>query len=302
MHVDVARFASDDFNPFHDRHRWQTVSGNPFGGVIALGFQLSTFVDECVQRVRAEEGLAAERARFSRVKMTFVDALRTDDTATVEVKSTVLATQRQTYSNRVVARTTRGLAAKGVYTSALRPTLLNEIASPSLAAVQALPDCSFLDAGRFFLKRRYLTTANAKNFLLGANIDPNRHIDEIASRAMFPPLFPAAMLSAALLERARQRGHDFLAEPMVYSKHAIEIDLDALACVRSDARVCFLISNPRESITRDVRSWVFPCAALSAAGTRLLAAELTLILLGGTKRTHNCVQAMSSRDSPEPTV
>ena len=59
LHIDVARFASDDFNPFHDRHKWQRIAGNPFGGPIALGFQLGACGLEAVRDARR----AAVRAR-----------------------------------------------------------------------------------------------------------------------------------------------------------------------------------------------------------------------------------------------
>ncbi len=40
IHIEVARNATDDFNPFHDKNRWQNVASNPFGGPIVLGFKL----------------------------------------------------------------------------------------------------------------------------------------------------------------------------------------------------------------------------------------------------------------------
>ena len=39
IHVDAARNAADDFNPFHDPHHWQRIVANPFPGPLVLGFQ-----------------------------------------------------------------------------------------------------------------------------------------------------------------------------------------------------------------------------------------------------------------------
>ena len=40
IHIDAARNASDDFNPFHDPYKWDAINNNPFGSTIVLGFQL----------------------------------------------------------------------------------------------------------------------------------------------------------------------------------------------------------------------------------------------------------------------
>ena len=59
LHIDVARFATDDFNPFHDRNKWQRIEGNPFGGTIALGFQLIEL--RAARRLDAARGGTAAR-------------------------------------------------------------------------------------------------------------------------------------------------------------------------------------------------------------------------------------------------
>ena len=66
IHIDVVRNATDDFNPFHDPNRWQNIQENPFGGPIALGFQLvGLALDRIVQHREAQgERQLAARARF----------------------------------------------------------------------------------------------------------------------------------------------------------------------------------------------------------------------------------------------
>ena len=70
-------------------------------------------------------------------------------------------------------------------------------------------DRTFLQDQDLFLKRKYMTTSNAKNFLSGSLVEQAEYIDEIAEKVKFPELFPCALLSNALLERAWQEGHDF---------------------------------------------------------------------------------------------
>ena len=52
IHIDVARNATDDFNPFHDKNRWQRVAGNPFSGPILLGFQLECLIEDQLLQYR----------------------------------------------------------------------------------------------------------------------------------------------------------------------------------------------------------------------------------------------------------
>ena len=56
IHIEVARNATDDFNPFHDKNRWQNVTDNPFGGPIVLGFQLECLIAHHMQQFREQQG------------------------------------------------------------------------------------------------------------------------------------------------------------------------------------------------------------------------------------------------------
>ena len=56
IHIEVARNATDDFNPFHDKHRWHNVADNPFGGPIALGFQLECLIEQHMRLYRKQHG------------------------------------------------------------------------------------------------------------------------------------------------------------------------------------------------------------------------------------------------------
>ncbi len=50
FHIDVARNSSDDFTPLHDRQKWRTVRGNPYGGAIVSAFQLGSLVEFQVRK------------------------------------------------------------------------------------------------------------------------------------------------------------------------------------------------------------------------------------------------------------
>ena len=81
IHIDVVRNATDDFNPFHDPQRWQNIEKNPFGGPIALGFQLVALALDKLSSYRREHGeehIADEnRLHFSNYQFTFASAVVT---------------------------------------------------------------------------------------------------------------------------------------------------------------------------------------------------------------------------------
>jgi hypothetical protein len=123
----------------------------------------------------------------------------------------------------------------------------------------------------YFLKRKFMSTANAKNFLLGANVDPAVYFDELEDRVRFTELFPVSLVSCALLERGTRHGHDFMQAPMVYSYHDIVVDRDVAMRLRSNdtLNVCF---------------------GYTGAGDRLFSAEIGLVPLA----------ALASRDLASP--
>ncbi|MDH3561594.1 MAG: hypothetical protein OEN52_11645, partial [Gammaproteobacteria bacterium] len=60
IHIDAARNATDDFNPFHDPWKWDHIHGNPFGMPIVLGFQRDSSARLCmpetVSLFRSDDG------------------------------------------------------------------------------------------------------------------------------------------------------------------------------------------------------------------------------------------------------
>ena len=52
IHIDAARNATDDFNPFHDPRKASLIRANPYAGPIVLGFQLECLIADDVERQR----------------------------------------------------------------------------------------------------------------------------------------------------------------------------------------------------------------------------------------------------------
>ena len=66
VHIDVARNATDDFNLFHDNNNCNQIVNNPFGGPIALGFQLECFIEDYVKQYRQQNN---EQETISKYKL-----------------------------------------------------------------------------------------------------------------------------------------------------------------------------------------------------------------------------------------
>jgi len=273
FHIDVARFASDDFNPFHDRHKWQGIAGNPFGGPIALGFQLGACGMEAVREARHAAGITGE-PRYSTLQIRFVDAVRAGDVLHVAVRDRPSADAPRPH--RFVVKRNGRTAALG----ALHGTHAGPATPPDEAdfarSLDRLPDRSVVPGAGWFLKRKFMLTANAKNFLAAAGIDPFRYFDELADRVHFPEIYPASLISSALLEHGLQRRHDFMANPMVYSQHEITTDREVLARLRSNDRLNIVVSHPPDATAQRV---VHRCLAFTAHGERLFTADIALVPL-----------------------
>ncbi|HNO61848.1 MAG TPA: hypothetical protein PKH44_14530, partial [Plasticicumulans sp.] len=114
--------------------------------------------------------------------------------------------------------------------------------APFPGPLRAQPDrCQ---RGPWFLKRKFASVGHAKNFLAGALADQALWFDELAPRSVFPQTYAAALLSCALLEQATAAGHDFCAEPLVYTAHHLSILAPAVAGLRSNDALHLLVHGP----------------------------------------------------------
>ena len=284
IHIDVARNSTDDFNPFHDPHRFDRILANPYPQPIVLGFQLECLCGFLVERLRdgAEERARDPTLRFRNFQFTFADALWRDEACTIEVKPTALRTDPPALSNRVLVKK----AGRAVLLGQVRDTPAPAISAaedlPLAVDLRQLPDRSVLPGTPWFLKRKFLNTANAKNFLAGSLVDQTYYFDEIAEKVRFPELFPCALASCALLEKAWSEGHDFMADPMVYVAHAISVDRVLAAALRSNdvlhilARGPTVVAGSRALGGSDLVLQRYHCAGLVRDQRVLYAADIDL--------------------------
>lgn len=280
LHIDVARFATDDFNPFHDRHKWHRLAGNPFGGPIALGFQLTAFA---LHETGALHPGALPAHRYVNLRVSFADAVRADESVELTVKPAQESDGGATLSHRIALRSTRNLALTGHVRFLSRD---DRAAPPPVMplSLNRLRDRTDVPGTDYFLKRKYMTTANAKNFLLGANVDPAGYFDELEERVHFMPMFPASLLSCALLERGHRLGYDFLREPMVYAFHDLLLDRDVARRLRSNDTLNMLVSGERTTgaaaATAAKRAQrVHHCLGYTGQGECLFRADIGLVPL-----------------------
>ncbi|MEO8536673.1 MAG: hypothetical protein ABI533_04045 [Betaproteobacteria bacterium] len=248
IHIDAARNATDDFNPFHDPRKSGLIRGNPYEGTIVLGFQLECLIAAEIDRHRRASGenaiIEREALHYRNYQLTFADALRPGQAFGVQIKPTLAAADPASLSNRVVVRSARGLVMIGHVRDTGTALYGGDADVASFAPLRDAPDRAYVDGTRYFLKRKFMNTGNAKNFLAGSLCDQGEYFDELADRVTFPDLFPVALLSCALLEKAMHGAHDFLANPMVYVSHAISVDRRLARGLRSNDALHMLVAGP----------------------------------------------------------
>lgn len=255
LHIDIARNSTDDFNLFHDSRRWQQINGNPFNGPITLGFQLESLIEGKINDFRQQQGelelLAEHRLNFSNYQFNFINAIKPGQRVEVDIKASQFKTEPSpVLSNRIVVKADGELALTGYKKETAEPLFL---ANPNLSRIGELkiqPDRCFLHNG-FFLKRKFMMTSNAKNFLCASLRDQTVYFDELRDQVIFPEMFPCALLSSALLEKALKWLHDFERNPMVYTSHKISIDRQCLARLRSNDAVHILIKPAEDCAAHD---------------------------------------------------
>jgi hypothetical protein len=250
FHIDVARNSTDDFNPFHDPFRWQNVRGNPFGSTIVLGFQLAFLAAERVRLFRRHddgETAAAQAATgFGNYDFVFADALRPGEAFALEIRKTLdKRDQGGGISNRVVVRKRGGgLVLMGTLSDTAEPRFENGATLGDIPLLDALPDRVPIPGTPYFHKQKFLNTSNGKNFCLASLVEQQGYFDELIERVCFPELFTAALLSSALLEKARGEGYDFEGDPVVYTRHQISVDHALQVTLRSNDRLHLLVEGP----------------------------------------------------------
>jgi len=146
-------------------------------------------------------------------------------------------------SNRISVKTDGKLALMGFKKESEKALFLAETDFSDLGRLQGLNDRSYIQENGFFLKRKFMNTSNAKNFLCGTFFDQSLYFDELNDKADFPEIFPCSLVSSALLEKALKNHHDFEKEPMVYTTHKITLDRLLLSKLKSNDALHMLIKE-----------------------------------------------------------
>ena len=246
IHIEVARAASDDFNLFHDKHKWLQITHNPFKGPIVLGFQLNTLIEhqmKLYREARHEDGIIAEnQLRYSNYQITFVNALRPRQELLLDIKKTLIATIPDlTLTNRIAIKSQGKTILLGYKKETKQPLFLADTDLSHLPDLNALPDMTMVPGTEFFLKRKLMTNGNVKNFLSGSLAEQSDYFDELAHVAHYPEVFPVSLTSGALLEKAQMEQHDFKRNPMVYTSHDFSVDRSSLAQVKNNDKLHILV-------------------------------------------------------------
>lgn len=290
VHLDAARNSTDDFNPFHDPYKWDRIRANPFDGPIALGFQLEALVAHRLELLREESGenALADRhgLRFSNYQFSFAGVVYPGEDFRVDIKATSnrIAGSGQ-LANRLTLRKGRRLVMLGYQRETRGPLVLPNAEFTGLGELGHCKDRSFLNNEGGFLKRKFLNTSNAKNFLIGSLVDQHYYFDEIEGRIRFPVIFPVALLSCALLEKAQQEDYDFYTRPMVYTSHDISVDKQLLAQLNSNDRLHILVQGPEplqseKGLGRsDIAQTCYRCYGLVEDNRILYRAKVSMALL-----------------------
>ncbi len=252
IHIEVARNASDDFNLFHDKHKWLQINHNPFRGPIVLGYQLNTLIEYQIRLHRAahheNQIISENNLRYSNYQITFVNALRPGTPFQLEIKKTLIKTiPNLTLGNRVAIKAEGQTILLGFKKETQSPLFLGDVQFNKLPNLNVISDKTTIPGTEYFLKRKFLNNGNVKNFLSGSLAEQSDYFDEIDHIANYPEIFPCSLASGALLEKAQLENHDFKRNPMVYTSHEISIDRKHLSTLKNDDKLYILVKQHPES-------------------------------------------------------
>ena len=253
IHIEVARNASDDFNLFHDKHKWLQITHNPFKGPIVLGFQLNTLIEYQMRLYREaqheDQIIAENQLRYSNYQITFVNALRPKQEVTLDIRKTLINTIPElTLTNRVAMKANGKTILLGYKKETQVPLFLANEDLSQLPDLSKLPDKSMVPGTDFFLKRKWMLNGNVKNFLSGSLAEQSDYFDELVNFANYPEIFPCSLTSGALLEKAQLENHDFKRNPMVYTSHEISVDRLSLGQIKNADKLHILVRQLPESV------------------------------------------------------
>ncbi|EAR22840.1 hypothetical protein [Nitrococcus mobilis] len=247
LHIDIARNSTDDFNLFHDKKKWHQIHHNPFGGPIVLGFQLEAFIEGAVRehRITYQDDIliAQKNLQYSNYQFSFANPVKPEQVIDIKINRSLFSNDllNPILSNRVSLKSGGKLSMAGYKKESQKPLFLPNPDLPDFKRLINASDREFLGDTGFFIKRKFMNTSNAKNFLAGSLIEQSDYFDEIEGKANFPEMFPCALISCALLENVIKEKLDFKRNPMVYTSHKISIDRHHLSHLKSNDSLHLLV-------------------------------------------------------------
>ena len=286
IHIEVARNASDDFNLFHDKHKWLQITHNPFKGPIVLGFQLNTLIEYQMRLYREahhENKIIDEnKLRYSNYQITFVNAVRPGHPIELEIRKTLIKTiPSLTLGNRISVKSDNRTVLLGFKKETQEALVLPDTDLSSLPDLNEIKDRTTIPNSSYFLKRKYLNNGNAKNFLSGSLVEQSDYFDELTHTANYPEIFPCSLTSGALLEKAQLENHNFKRNPMVYTSHEISVDRYCLLQLKNYDKLHFLVEQMPESSSNTLNNTnimlrVYHCYGLTKNQDILFRAKMSL--------------------------
>lgn len=287
VHIDVARNSTDDFNPFHDPNKWVMVRDNPYGGPIVLAFQVEFLIEYLLDRSRVRnerELIARHDLRFTNYQFIFANVIKPGEPFDVDISRSIFRFRdNSTLSNRVMVKKQNGPVLFGYHRLSAYPLYLPEESFSHLTDLKRGTDISYIPDTSYFLKRKFMSTANAKNFISSSLGDQYYYFDEIDGRINFPDFMSLSLLSSALLEKDRGDNHDFNNEPTVYARHCISVDQQLARSLQSNDILLILVDGPDYVTNKKVLGqtqaphYVYRCFGLLSDNSVLFRAEITMV-------------------------
>jgi hypothetical protein len=200
IHIEVARNAPDDFNLFHDKHKWLQIPHNSYKGLIVLGYRLYTLI-ECQMRLYREahhenKVIAENKQRLSNCQITFVNAVRPRVSVFLDIKKTLInAVPNLTLANRISIKSDGKTVLLGFKKETQAPLFLADTQRDGLPNLSGINDRSIIPGTDYFLKRKYLKNGSVKNFLFGSFEEQSDYFDELTQVANYREIFPCSLSS-----------------------------------------------------------------------------------------------------------
>lgn len=245
LHIDVARNSSDDFDPLHDSNNPRSIGRDPKQRPTVLAFQLNCLIEYLTSRDDALPAVA--ESRFRNYDFVFSDDLRQDQVFSVSTNTIDPEAGGGGPPVRVEVAEHNNLMLIGSVWRSDTPHYLSETELPDFESIDTQPDLTYVPDTPFFMKRKFLSTANAKNFIASSLADQAFYFDEVHERIRFPDMVPVSYISNAIFEKSLADNEDLWRNPMVYHRHQISVDRGLGRSLRSNHKLLILIAGPQVS-------------------------------------------------------